>query len=731
MKKRYVILISIALSIGIILFSLSSIVKWYVVKNSKELVGRQINIKELHFNYLRVSVSLKDFVMYEKTSADTFASSGELYINFDPWALLKKEYAFSEIRLTNPKIALIQNGEHFNFDDLIPTNDTVKIKKEKDTTATNIRFLLRNIKLTGGLISYTDKQIKNHMVMRNLDLEIPQIAWDSNQSDVGVSFRIGEHGVVKLDANLNNQKHFYSVTMDTRDLDLNMITNYLKSYLNISALQGNLTSNIILSGRLDTVTNLNIKGIASVDHLSMVDNTSASIFSAEKIVARIKNIDLAKFHFGFSNITTTNAKLLAILNKKKSNIMEFLEPYFISDSIAKHRINKTAPIPETHVTYSIDTILLKNSIVNFHDHTLNRPFAYDLKNISLKIIGLTDSGTNIPLTFNVGLNNIGELKGTYNLNMQNPYAFKTQFSISNMDLVSFSPYSEYYIASPITKGLFNYDISIEMSKTKLNNENKVTINQLEFGKRTHDKTAIKAPVRLALYILKDPHGKIAFDLPVKGNPSDPEFSLSKIIWKTVGNFCLKVASEPFKALAGLVSTKPEDIDKMTFEPAQDTLSSDNLQTVHLLAELARKKPDLKFMFVQYTNTELEKEKIATLLVKEQFIRTTKPTADSSAINDLVHKLSLTDNDFKTYLAANIAGGATMEPAKACVAIIGNTRLENELLQKINRRNWSLMKALGIYEKLPEELFRIETADLRNIPDELKTTMFKINVTLND
>ena len=730
MKKRYVILIILTFFIGIVLFFLSSVVRWYIEKNSKELVGRRITIGQLHFNYLRVSVQVKNFVMYEIAASDTFASFTELYINFEPWALLKKEYAFSEIRLANPKVTLLQNGEHFNFDDLMQP-DTTNRKKTKDTIPSNVRFLVRNISLKGGLISYTDQQIKNHVALRNLDLEIPMIAWDSNQSDVGISFRIGERGLVKLAANLNNQNQLYAVTMNTRNIDLNMFTNYLKSYLNISSLKGDLTSSIVVSGSLKTPADVSIKGTVLVNNLSMTDNKSMSICSAKKVTASIKDIELGKFYFGFSSVTASDAELLAILNKDKSNLMDFLNPYFKSDSIARLHVDSTKIASSTPVKYAIDTIRLENSFINFQDNTLNRPFAYDLKNINLTMMGLTESATSVPMLFTVNLNDKGTLKGTYTLNMMDFMSFKTHMAISKMDLTSFSPYSEYYISSPITKGLFTYDLVLEISKTKLNNKNNVSVNDLKFGKRTHDKTAVKAPVRLALYILKDSRNMISFDLPVEGNPSEPKFSLSKIIWKTVGNFFVKVASEPFKAMGGLLTTKPEDINKMPFQPAQDTLSADNLKTVHIIAGLLRKKEGLKLMFVQYTNIVLEKEKIAILLVKEQFIRSKKPDADSSSVRNLTQKLDLTDNDFKAYLASKVENGATMEPAMACVTLMGEARLENELLQKINRRNWSLQKALGIEEKLPEESYRIETADLRNIPEELKTTMFKVEVTLSE
>lgn len=106
-KKRYIVLGSIALLIFLLLFFLSSIVKWYVVKNSEDLIGRKVDIAGLHINYFKWTVKVEDFTMYEVNKKDTFVKFHELFVNFDPWNLLHKEIAFSEIRLDKPWVSIM------------------------------------------------------------------------------------------------------------------------------------------------------------------------------------------------------------------------------------------------------------------------------------------------------------------------------------------------------------------------------------------------------------------------------------------------------------------------------------------------------------------------------------------------------------------------------------------------------------------------------------------------
>ena len=133
LKKRYFIPELLLLLILILLFFFSSITKDYLVKHSEKMIGRKLEIAELHFNYARTALQVKNLVLYEENKIDTFASFNELYINLNPWRLPFREYSVSEFRLVQPYLQVIQNGDKFNFDSLIPKEDSLS---NKDTTRT-------------------------------------------------------------------------------------------------------------------------------------------------------------------------------------------------------------------------------------------------------------------------------------------------------------------------------------------------------------------------------------------------------------------------------------------------------------------------------------------------------------------------------------------------------------------------------------------------------------------
>lgn len=719
MKKRYLIPGIILAVLAILLFFLSTIAKNYLVKNSEKLIGRKIGIGELHFNYAKVAVQVKDFVMYEDNKTDPFLSFSEFYINLNPWALLSGEYSVSEIGLIQPKIQVIQNGESFNFVSLMPKDSTNAVENPaKDKV---LKFTIRNISLKDGQVKYADIQKNNELDLKNLNLDLPLIAWNNERSDMGINFSIGETGHVNIQAAVDNMKKKYEIGLATQNIDIQPVKSYLIDYFDIKSLDGLLTSNLKIVGYMDDLFNISITGDGSVTGFSATDGRSEKIISAPTVAASTIDINLKKYNFHFGKIQIDQPELAVVRDKDAMNIMQFFEPYFRNDSIANASGEVEDSIP---VTYSIDTLQVNDGLVSIADNTLNRPFNYELNGLNITMAGLTESANEIPVLFSTKLNNRGELSGKAVWSMLDYMNLQIEAKLKGMDLVSFSPYTEYYIASPITQGWFNYDIGLKMSATKLENTNKVKVDELEFGKRTKDTSAVKVPVRLALYLMKDARDVISFDLPVSGNPSEPTFKLGKIIWKTFANLMVKTAVSPFKALAGLAGANPESMDKLPFSFAQDSL--DQSQRGHLarLATILKKKPELIVNFTQTTDPEKEKAQIAVELVKVEFAAA--PSADSS-VN--ISEIKNNDANLLAFIRETVPAVDSIGVDAACLRLADAGRVESRFREILNLRNKTLTEFLIQNEGIPAESVTVETADFKNLPQELKVPQFKVEVSL--
>ena len=723
LKKRYITLGTLSVLFFSALFFLSTFTRDYLVKNSEKLIGRKLTIGEMHFNYAKVAVQVKDLVLFEANQTDSFASFNEFYINLNPWTLPSSEYSVSEIRLVNPRIQVIQDGEKFNFDNLMPKEDSLAVRGTTKNEA--LKFTIENIQMVNGKVIYNDLKKKNRVEMKNLNLNLPLIAWNNEQSNLGVDFNMGEKGKVNVQATVDNLKKKYQIDLTTQDIQIQPVTSYITDYIDIKSINGLLTSKLKIVGDMNEVINISLTGNGSVTGLSVLDGKSEEIISSSRITASLKDINLKTFHFGFGKIDANEPHLLVVREKEMTNLERFLLPYFRSDSIST--ASGAITTEQTSVTYSIDTIKVTNGLVTISDKTLNRPFSYALNDLNLVMTGLTESADRIPVEFGTKLNNKGELSGKTVWSMVDLMKLEMDASVKRMDLMSFSPYTEYYIASPITQGWFNYDLNLKVSTTKLLNMNKLKVEELEFGKRTKDTSAMKVPVRLGLYLMKDANDLIAFEMPVEGNPSEPKFKLGKIIWKTFANLMVKTALSPFKALGGLAGTNPESLDKLPFTFAQDSLSQPQRDELSQLAGILKKKPDLVLTIIQITDAEKEKSEIAIQLTKSEYItaQTTEPTATKIKIGEIKND----DANLLAFVRKTVPSVDSLGIEKACEKRIESGKIESRFQALLNERNRLITDFLTVNQGIPAASVSVSTADFKNLPQELKVPQFKIEVSI--
>jgi len=723
-KKRYIILGIIFVLIFTLLFFASTFTKNYLVKNSEKLIGRKLTIGEMHFNYAKVAVQVKNLVLFEANKTDSFASFSEFYINLNPWTLPSSEYSVSEIRLVNPRIQVIQEGEHFNFDSLKPKPDSIQVK---DSTKNKVlKFTVRNIQLVDGKVIYNDLQKKSQVEMDNLNLKLPLISWNNEKSNLGVDFMMGKSGKVNIQATVDNVNKKYQIDLTTQDIQIQPITSYMTDYIDVKSLNGLLTSNLKIVGDMNEVINISVTGKGSVTGLSVIDGHSEEIISSPKVTLSLKDINLKTFHFGFGKIEANEPHLVVIREKKMTNLERLLLPYFRNDSMSS-AATITTTAESTPVTYSIDTINVNNGLVSISDKTLNRPFTYELNNLNMTMLGITESADRISVEFSTKLNNRGELSGKTVWSMVDMMKLEMEAKVKRLDLLSFSPYTEYYIASPITQGWFNYDIGLKISPTKLVNTNKVKVDELEFGKKTKDTSAMKVPVRLALYLMKDAKDEIQFDLPVTGNPLEPKFKLGKIIWKTFANLMVKTAVSPFNALAGLAGANPETLEKLPLSFAQDSLNQQQRDALSKLATIIKKKPELVLVLTQTTDPEKEKRRIAIQLAKKEFIET--QLADSVKAKLTTSDLEDTNPNLLAFIRKTIPAVDSIGLEKACEKRLDANLIETRFQALLLERNNAITIFLTQTQGIPTESVQVLTADLKNLPEELKVPQFKIEVSM--
>lgn len=727
LTKGKIIISSIVVVLFFIFLMLSTIVKYWANKNSEELIGRKIEISELHFNYAKVSVRIKGFRLFELDQQKDFVSFDELYVNINPWKLLSGEYAVSEIFLDGLNVSVIKNLEGFNFDDLGKEESSQAI----DTTSLNVekqdvKFAIQNIKFKNGRVNFIDLENNNNIDLKDINIELPLIAWNNEKSEMGVNFSMGKKGSVAINADVDHSIKRYTINVGVTSLDISPFVVYLKDYMMVSKMEGLLDTKLGINGSMNDFMDVFVKGDVALNEFVLYDVEDHPFLSAKATKVDLDSLHIGSSHYEIGRIKLDSAVIYADLYSEASNFEKIFEPYLKSDSLSVDSLANDEL--ESSLFYQLDTIILSGGIVKFTDHTLNRKFVYDLHDIKINMGTINADAVKIPVAYSMKLNGGGISSGFASFSLKDLSQFNMRGKVEKLDLMSFSPYTEFYIARPIIQGELTYDCSVDMTTVSLNNMNKIKVSEFDFGDKTKDPNAIKAPVRLALYLLKDQNDQIKFDLPVYGNPNDPQFKLGKIIWKTFMNFLVKTASKPFGLLGGIVGSNPESIETIPFHFLQDSLDTDQINTLEKIAKIITKKPELKFSFSQETSIVEEKSLLAVRECVNQFLQSTSQSGVIIPDDQLV-RWAESNLEFRTYIFNQDKSNFQHSLQENCIATIGEQELGVLFNHLYKKRNELVANYLKDNLLVGSNAFELKKVDLINLSEEQRRPNFRIEVSL--
>ncbi len=696
-------LLILLLLICSILFFGGSIAKYYVNKNGESLSGRKLHVNNISINYLTAGISIDDFTMYEVNKQDTFVHLGNGYVNMDLWKLFNNEFSFSQVEVNRLRVELIQGDSTFNFSDLVSD-------EPKDTTESPTHYRIRNLAVSNSSITYIDGPHQNTYPIHNMNMKVPELSWNGKESDIDLDFGFGESGKIGIDLQLDNVNNTYKVGLKTSNIDVKYGEVYLKDLFNINSLNGFIHSDLDISGDLLDATNISFKGTTSLTKVNIIDANGNPFSSIDSVAVLIDSANIQQYHFDFKETYLRRPVVHATLLQSSSNIEEVIKPVLGDGSV--DTLN-TSPEEATPFHFALHKTVIEDGEIVFSDKTLDRPFQYVLKDIQITTLNIADDAQNIVSDFSLNMNDKGSLSGNSIFNVVNTDNITFNAETKNVDLIGFSPYSEYYMASPITQGTFNYRFDLKMTSTQMINNNSFDIRELEFGKKLKSDSAYKVPVKLALILMKDKNDNIQFDIPVSGNPSDPNFKLFPIIWKTFGKFMVKAASSPVSAVASIAGTNPEDLEYIKFDYGQTEFNEKQKAILDKIIEIQNKKPNLSFSFIQMTDRDAEKSFIALQEAKKKF-----------SPNEWT---SLSDNDsrFKAYLRKETKN-ETGSVEDMAVQLIGKSWLQEKLTKIIADRNKTLSNYLNTNGEI-NDAFTVQSADFLNLPDELKKPQFKVEV----
>jgi hypothetical protein len=272
-------------------------------------------------------------------------------------------------------------------------------------------------------------------------------------------------------------------------------------------------------------------------------------------------------------------------------------------------------------------VALEGGSVNYTDNFIKPNYTAILTDIGGKIGGFgTASQDPAPVDLQGEINGSAPIAISGAINPLVPMAFvDIKANANGIELTGLTPYSTKYTGYPIEKGTLSVNVHYLLKDRQLTADNHFVIDQLTFGDRIENSTAINLPIRLAVSLLKDSQGRIDVSIPISGSLSDPQFSVGEVIWSAVKNMIVKAAAAPFKLLASLGGggSANGSLSYIEFQPGLATLTPEDKEKLATLTKGLQERTSLRLEILGRADPTVDREglrqaKLDQLLRREKF-----------------------------------------------------------------------------------------------------------------
>ena len=776
LKITLIVLGSLILLYFVTLLIAPKIARSYIEEHSKEMIGRSITIKDISLNPFTYVLDVDTLAVMEADDKTRFIAFDKFSMNINPLKLFTRTLDISDIYMKALYVRTTQHGERFNFSDILDflaQKDSLyyaehpeekKVESDSSKSAAEIaaglpvKLSLRNIVFDKGNIIYQDTKVGSKFHLKDFSINIPAIYLEDNSTGVDVSLKFADGGDLSVKVDANMATYDFNIFLNLNRFALSCIKPYLNDSINYKDFSGYLSANIAISGNINSILASNVKGKVSLDKIDLTE-VSGSKLGAENVTVGINKANIVDNEFLIDSVIVDGAfahidlfkngknNFDILLTPKGSKVEESATDSTAAESTPAEPVAETAenakqesadttkvaadttsaataekPAAAKKLKAKINKLLVKNTVVTATDHTIIRPFNY-------KVSAITVSGQNInydtpcDVTVSAAFPEGGSLSLKYHGALSNLKTMDIYISIKNLVLKHFSNYSLHYTAYPLKAGTLAFASENKIVDRNLDSKNTIDIYNITVGDKVDDiDPEYTVPMKIGLYILKDKDEKIQFDVPVKGNLDDPEFSYGKIIWKTVVNLLVKVAISPFRLVGNLAMAGANALgfdlgknNEVLIDANTETFTSEQYAKAIKMTEMLQKDPKLMLTFTQYYNPRKTAKEYKVKQLKIDFY---KQKNNKTELNELdyraIEEIKDKDKEFQAYV-------------KEHSAEIDKNYMMKVLPQMATKRNADLLKVLRAQPGVTKKNLKVITAPRDALRSYKDKPMYKVDV----
>jgi len=688
--------------------------KKYLVEHSVEWTGRKIAIGSIFINPFKLAIRVDNFKGFEAKSDSIFVSFDELYIDAVLFPLLSKTLVIEKVLLAAPHVRILMKGESFNFDDLVKrfTSDESEAPSSKTES---YPYRVEKIELTNGDIRIYNSTFQGGVNLEKINATLPVISSNRPKIDGKVNWSVTTGGIFSSGFSIHRDSLDYNLQLRGKSLDINFLLPFLDKVMYLSDVAGKVDADLMLGGRFDAPVS-EAHGFIRLASFQLVDTLSKPSVKLDKFEIQFDTVSAVKGDYVIEHVVMDNPYLRLDLTPTGNSLMQSFPSYDSAESsspldtiLAKPPVVKDEYVGFFNLLnkyfvdlgqayavnyYAIDSLKINGGEFEFGDYTLDKQFNFLFEDLSLEATKLYSNQDSLRIKMNSKLNHSGILEANLVLLPKDTGDLKLSYTVDDLKVTDFSPYSEYYVAHPFWDGVVFFNSSSTITNSQLDSKNHILIKNLEVGDKVVNKTAYKLPLKLAVSLLKDVHGDINFTIPVKGNINDPKFKFFPIILKILKDLIVKAVAAPYKLLVRTFNANEDDLRDVKYDYLQADIEKRQSKALNMVARVLNQKKELRAELVHMNNPDWEKNQYALFEVKRLFYMETKNkdqlTLDDSLAIDQIPRL---DTAFVQFIKQKAGKEITSDIEAACVDLVGQDKISQLLADMSEKRTAQLKEYL--------------------------------------
>ncbi|GAB2881007.1 hypothetical protein GCM10027046_06500 [Uliginosibacterium flavum] len=472
------------------------------------------------------------------------------------------------------------------------------------------RLKLGEAVLSGGSLHFADNSGSTPVALDVAEIGLRVKDWNNQpgaQAQTELTARVNKAGRVAIGGRLGTAPLKGALRLDLRAVDLLAVQPYVEDVYRILITRGNLSArgNLVFDLANADKPDLRYTGLLAVDDFNALDRINDSDFMRWKSFSfdDIK-LQTQPQSFATREIRVENFYSRLILDAQgRLNVRELAaseaaggppaaaasEP--LAALSAPLAAKPGAALPQV----KIDKIVLVNAHVNYLDRFVKPNYEANLLALNGSLSALSSDQTSVAaLDLAASLDGAAPVSIVGELNPFRQDGFlDIRAQVRDVDLTGVSTYTSKFVGYGVEKGKLSMALQYKIRDRKLSAENRVTLDQLTFGKRVDSPEATTLPVLFAVSLLKDRHGVIDVNLPISGSLDDPQFSVGGVILKVIVNLIGKAASAPFALIGSLLGGDGEELAWLDFAPGSAVIASAGEEKLRTLTKALQDRPALK------------------------------------------------------------------------------------------------------------------------------------------